>query len=351
MIVDIFQDAKTSFNQAVLGTNNHSFFRTYEWGQFKRNFGFNPVYINISDKGKLLPLLLLGRNIPLLGTIYYIPAGPISDKDDFNLANVTDSLVKFLQEYDSRAFLLKIEPLLLDIASNKTILKKAGYKKARVNLQPSSTIILDIKSGYDKWLCGLKQKTRYNINLAKRKGVEIRLVEPTPENMDIIYGLMQSMQAKKKVFLRPKKYFSLLYKQFIKSGLGTLLMAYYQGQPLAMEFLCHFGHLSTYKDGASIDNHRNTMMAYLLQSEAINISIQKGCTHYDMFGSTTKKEVDNTNNNFYGITKFKTNFSNDITEYVGCYDMALKLKQKTIWDKIEPYYLKIYQKLKKDLFW
>lgn len=351
MTIELLRDAKKNFNNIVLKKKYNHYMQTYQWGQFKKNFGFKPLYISIHDTKKELACLLLSKKIPFLGTIYYIPTGPNSEGEDFDLSTFTSSLKDFLNSYDPKAFLLKIEPNILDTDKNKTSLKKAGYVKSRVNLQPNATVILNIEQGYDHWLQGVKQKTRYNVNLARRKGVEIRLAEPSEENVDIAYDLMKSMQIKKGTFLRPKRYFSSLYQNFAQAGLGSLLIAYYQGIPLAMNFICYFGNYSYYKDGASQGQFSNLMPSYLIHAEAVKLSITKGCKYYDMLGTATKNDMNNPSHHFYGITQFKTNFSTDIIEYVGCYDFALNTNKKFLWDRIERYYLKLYQKITKDFFW
>lgn len=350
MTISVLSDPNKNFNKIVLRSKYNNFLQSYQWGQFKKDFGFKPLYISISDKKQNYACLLLSKKIPFLGTIYYIPAGPIGE-DGFDFDSFTKGLKKFLYSYDPKAFLLKIQPSILDTDKNKVILKKAGYIKSRVNPQVSSTIVLNIEHGFDHWLQELKQKTRYNINLAKRKGVEIHLVEPSKENIDVAYDLMKSMQIKKGTFLRPKRYFSSLYQYFIQAGFGSLLIAYYQEIPLAMEFVCHFGNYSYYKDGASQDKFRNLMPSYLIQAEAVKLSSAKGCKYYDMSGSVPRNDINNSSHGFYGITKFKTNFSTDIIEYIGCYDFALNPKKKMLWDRAERYYLKLYQRFKKDLFW
>src|SRR5690606_13636050 len=51
-----------------------------------------------------------------------------------------------------------------------------NLRKANTDILPSNTIFMDLSRNHDHLLGNMKSKTRYNINLAKRKGVQVRSV-------------------------------------------------------------------------------------------------------------------------------------------------------------------------------
>lgn len=57
--------------------------------------------------------------------------------------------------------------------------------KANMNALPSDTIVVDLCRTEEQILASMKPKTRYNIGLARRKGVEVR--EMGPEALSLWY--------------------------------------------------------------------------------------------------------------------------------------------------------------------
>ncbi len=73
------------------------------------------------------------------------------------------------------AAVLKIEPDLPDTAANRALLHGYGFAPSRQNIQPPSTVVVDLAGAEDTILGAMKSKWRYNVRLAERKGVTVRL--------------------------------------------------------------------------------------------------------------------------------------------------------------------------------
>ena len=99
-----------------------------------------------------------------------------------------------------------------------------------------------------------------------------------------------------------------------------LLVAEWDGIPLAAMFLIISGTRGSYLYGASSSEHRNLMATYALQWEAIRISKEKGCTEYDMFGISPGPDPSHP---LYGLYKFKTGFGGKLYHSLGCWDYPL----------------------------
>jgi len=67
---------------------------------------------------------------------------------------------------------LKLEPMLGDKNLVDELLK-LGFRKAKKEIQPQGTIILDIMKNEEELLAGMHEKTRYNIRLAQKKRFKI----------------------------------------------------------------------------------------------------------------------------------------------------------------------------------
>ncbi|MFD1629234.1 lipid II:glycine glycyltransferase FemX [Pseudopedobacter beijingensis] len=197
-----------------------------------------------------------------------------------------------------------------------------NLRKANSDILPSNTIFLDLKSDNTNLLGSMKPKTRYNINLSFRKGVTIQ--RAGLDKLDIWYALYQDTAVRNKITINGIEYFRSVLNARAEDTSSPadveLLIAEYDGLPLAAMFLVISGNRGTYLYGASSSANRNLMATYALQWEAINLARSKGCTEYDFFGVAPKADISHP---LYGLYKFKTGFGGKIHHNLGCWDYPL----------------------------
>jgi len=201
-------------------------------------------------------------------------------------------------------------------------------------LLPSSTLFINLKDDQDIIKKKMKPKTRYNIELAARKGVIVR--EAGIESMDVCYNLFRETALRNNICLYDRKYFEtvLMTKaDNTRSPVDVLmLIAEWEGTPLAALFLLISGKRGSYLYGASSSSHRNLMPSYAVQWEAIKICKQRGCSEYDMFGISPRPD---TMHPLYGLYRFKTGFGGDLYHSLGTWDYPLDEKKYKIFRAYE----------------
>ena len=183
--------------------------------------------------------------------------------------------------------------------------------------------MLDLSQTEDRILSGMKPKTRYNIGLALRKGVEVKSVGI--EGLDIWYKLYCETAIRNGLYINDLAYFkSVLVSRMEENTFSDvqvkLLIAYAGDEPLAAMFLVLSSHRATYLYGASSSEMRNLMPTYALQWKAIQIAKQNACTEYDLFGTAPRPEPSHP---MYGLYKFKRGFGGQIFHQLGCWDYPL----------------------------
>src|SRR5690606_17626789 len=129
----------------------------------------------------------------------------------------------------------------------------------------------------------MKQKTRYNLRLAERKGVQVRL--GSVDDVDLLYSMYAQTSIRDHFVIREAGYYRSLWSSFIQAGMAEPLIAEVEGVPAAALILFRFGHKAWYLYGMSLDLHREKMPNYLLQWEAVRRSKAAGCTVYDLWGA------------------------------------------------------------------
>lgn len=197
-----------------------------------------------------------------------------------------------------------------------------NFRKASSNILPSHTIYLDLTCDSDTLVKRMKAKTRYNIGLARRKGVTISTMGM--EGMDIWYELYRETAERNHLLLNEKKYFEAVLTARADDtrspAVVSLLVAEFEKQPLAAMFLVITKERGSYLYGASSSRQRNLMATYALQWEAICQSKAAGCTEYDMFGISP---IPDPHHPMYGLYRFKSGFGGDIHHSLGCWDYPL----------------------------
>lgn len=168
----------------------------------------------------------------------------------------------------------------------------------------------------------MKPKTRYNIHLSQRKGVVVRSMGM--DGLDVWYELYKETAIRNGLYLNDIRYFETVFSSRLCKGLSTadvhLLLAEYEGKPIASMFLVITGKRGSYLYGASSSTNRNCMATYALQWEAIKMSKAMGCNEYDMFGVSPGPDPSHP---LYGLYKFKVGFGGRMHHGLGCWDYPL----------------------------
>lgn len=295
-----------------------NFQQSLEWGKVKTNW-IKEVVLAEDENHKIIGSICVWiRKMPIFGNMMYASRGPVCDIHNENvLKQLTEGVRELGKKYN--AFVFRMEP---DIKKNdkefREIVEKIGYKVKddakdfKDEIQPRFVFRLDIKGKTeDEILAGCHQKTRYNIRLAKRKGVEIR--EGNREDLKDFHKIMIETGSRDGFIIRSLEYFEKMDDELAPKHM-KVLMAYYEGKPISGIIPIMYGNKTWYLYGASSNEHRNLMPNYLLQWEMIRQAIQNGCDVYDFRG--VSGVVDESHPQ-YGLYRFKKGFGAEFTEFIG----------------------------------
>jgi lipid II:glycine glycyltransferase (peptidoglycan interpeptide bridge formation enzyme) len=317
------------------------------WGEAKYAQGWRPRYLIGNTNGDQVAVLALQRHIPGIGDLWYCPKGPGVTSS----AQLAALLGERSHEALAKVFCIKVEPELLDEAPTRNSLRRAGCVKAPDVQIHRATVIVDLRPDEDALLQSFKSKTRYNIRLAQRKGVTVIAVPCDQANTDTFYELYAQTAHRAGFALRPKRYYTRYWRLLEASGQGQLFFAMHQGTVLAGLYAAHLGHKGWYKDGGSGTEHRELMAPHLLQWEAMRWLRARGIRSYDMVAVPPRDQL-HEGHPLYGLWRFKSGFSEQITEFVGTWDLPLQARHYRIWRRYaQPLALRLSWRLRGDLFY
>ncbi len=294
---------------------NAHLLQTTAWGELKDEFGWQPVRLAAGSTG----VQVLFRRLPLGFTLAYIPKGPLG-QDWNHLCPEVDAICR-----QKQAIYLKVEPDLWQ-SDQEQLTPPEGFISSPQNVQPPRTILIDISGDEERILGEMKQKTRYNIKLALKKGV---VVFPSAD-IDTFHRLLRTTGKRDGFAVHSLAYYRRAYELFHPRGGCELLMAEYEGEPLAGLMVFAHGRRAWYFYGASASDHRDRMPTYLLQWEAIRWARSHGCQEYDLWGIPDENE-DTLENGFtqqagglWGVYRFKRGFGGQICRSTGPWDRVYK---------------------------
>jgi lipid II:glycine glycyltransferase (peptidoglycan interpeptide bridge formation enzyme) len=280
----------------------------------------------VTEHGELVAgAQILYRKLPgALGTLAYIPKGPLMDwADDEQVATLLPAIDCAVRERGAIA--LTIEPDLADASAHHRRLNGLGLHPSPLgSVQPRRTIVVDISPEQDAVLKAMKQKTRYNIRLAGRKGVTVR--EAAKEDLAILHTLMAATAERDQFGVHEPDYYDAAFELFVPRGWARLLLAEAEGEAVAAVMAFAVPPRAWYLYGASSNIHREKMPTYLLQWEAIRWATGKGCTSYDLYGipdedePTLEEQFTQRKEGLWGVYRFKRGFGGQIVRSVGAWD-------------------------------
>lgn len=335
--------------------------QTWEWGQVKARFGWEPmpkIWYG-ADGSPSAAALILGRSVAIPGLpirlrVLYAPKGPVLrawGEADLRRKVLDDLRLLALEQ---GAIFIKIDPdvsLGIDIpgsekatidALGETVqadLLSFGWRFSSEQVQFRNTVLIDLRPSLDDLLGSMKQKTRYNIRLAERKGVTVRL--GTLADLDLLYQMYVETAVRDGFVIREREYYQVLWKTFLEAGMVEPLIAEVEHQPVAGVVIFRFANQAWYLQGMSRQEHREKMPNYLLQWKAIQRARQAGCTVYDLWGAPDSFQ---SNEPLWGVYRFKEGLGGKLVRHIGAWDLPVRSFYYKVYMDVLPRFLEIMRR-------
>ena len=322
MIEYVNEKNLAEFEQFVQSHPQGHFAQSSLWAKQKPAFTWKALICR-DESGKIKgALAFLIRKMPIVRKkMMYACRGPVCDLHDRETFRELIEASKKLAKAE-KAYVIKIDP---DVPSSDAefvrMLEDNGFRTRATGknfeaIQPKYVFRLYLNGRTEEEImAGFHQKWRYNIRLAVKKGVEIRLCGK--EMVEDFTRIMIETGMRDGFATRPASYFSAML-----DNLGDkcrLYMAFHEGKPIAGTLAILYGDKVWYLYGASSNEHRNLMPNYLLQWNMMQWAIENNCRVYDFRGVSGDISEDNPH---YGLYRFKKGFGGDFTEFVGEYDFV-----------------------------
>ena len=333
------------YKEFVDNFSSTSLMQSMNWADVKK--GWEREYVYLEEDGKIvMAMSLVIRKIIGSKSMIYAPRGPVGDIYDIQkVKKITEEVDKIAKKYN--AFVFRFDPERYYDEKLEEMYVKEGYKvrnrKFGKNelIQPRYNMILNISGKTEEEVFkGYSEKTRYNVRVAKRKGVTVRYSRDV-EDLKTFYNLYVVTGIRDKIASRPYDYFERMLNTFDENHM-RIYIAEFEGEALSAAIAINYGKKTFYLYGASSNEKRNFMPNYLMQQEMIEWAIETDCDLYD-FGGVFILDKSN------GLYKFKEGFCRQegVTEFIGEIDKVYSKFWYFAFTKLVPIYQKVAKSIKK----
>lgn len=298
------------------------FLQTPAWAAVKEAWDWRGI-LACEDDRIVGTMSVLIRPLPMGFSLMYAPRGPVCDRNDpYVMASLLGAADDLAEAVNALEFLT--DPDELHTNQNfREWMRAWGFGEREDagfdNVQAQYVFRLHLHGkSEDSVFADFCQKTRYNIRLAMRKGVQIRIYSGDGEipevELEAFNRIMEETGHRDRFIPRQKAYYQKVFEAL--GSEAVLFMAYLENTPIAGTIGVYSGGKGWYLYGASSNTHRNAMPNYLLQWEMVRIAVERHCVFYDFRGVPGKLTEDNP---LYGLYRFKKGFGGTYTKFAGLF--------------------------------
>ncbi|MBL4694607.1 peptidoglycan bridge formation glycyltransferase FemA/FemB family protein [Candidatus Gracilibacteria bacterium] len=306
-----------------------SIWQSTEWAHFQVTVPSRGKYwiVVLEENGEIVGGSLIIKH--QLGKKYswlYASRGPQIDYNSPYAKAQMKMLIKALHPIvkSEKAIFLRIDPLLVQEHKNFP-----NFFSIKHGFQPENTLLLDLTLSEADLLAQMKPKGRYNIKLAKKKGVTIH----TSTDIKTFHQLLNETTQRDGFHSHKQAFYENMLKCL--GPKAKLYLAKYKNQAIAGLIATTFKNHTIYYYGASSNENRNLMAPYLLQWHAITEAKSHKVTNYDFLGISPPQAE---NHQWKGVTEFKKKFGGIAVQY--------KSPQEYAFNPFIYFFYRLYKKLR-----
>lgn len=315
-------DNKVEWDAPLLTRKHSQFLQSWDWGVFQQMIGRDVIRMRAFEGDvPLVSMQAMLHPLPLGHSYWYVPRGPHLHQAGFVPESFFINALQMLHDQHGETMFVRIEPLTKGAVTGVTI----------PTVQPAHELAIKLYLGEQELLDAMREKTRYNIRLAARKGVTVRRIEQAEYALRAfpkVWTLLQSTAKRQGIHTHAKEYYEVMLQTLLPTGQAQLFVAEYEKRIIAAHVTIGFGDSLYYAHGASSGPERQLMAPHLLHWTAMQYGKEKGFNYYN-FGGVSP--LGSENHRWQSLTHFKQGFGNlDTIERVS-YPRAVDLVQRPVW--------------------
>ncbi|MDD5606031.1 MAG: peptidoglycan bridge formation glycyltransferase FemA/FemB family protein [Patescibacteria group bacterium] len=312
-----------SWDTALLAKPDANFLQSWAWGDFQTRLGNKVWRLAVEANGQIInQIQVIKLSLGFGWSVLYAPKGNLVNKA-LSASDQQASAKLLLQEIiqlgsHEKVVCFRIDPhIAVGDKIVASIYRSLGFQIGSKSVQPKHSLMLSINQNPATLLQRMKPKTRYNIRLAEKKGIKVKLATELDDIKHFI-RLTHQTADRDRFKAHSDNYYATQFRCLAPQGMQDLFLAYLGPDPIAGILINKFGQTATYVHGASGNDFRNLMAPHLLQFSAIKKYHEDGFKEYDFWGISPYPH-----HPWAGLTRFKEGFGGQKTEYIGTLELPL----------------------------
>jgi peptidoglycan pentaglycine glycine transferase (the first glycine) len=300
-IVDATAWAAAAWDEVALRSERGEAFQSHAWGELKRDLGWTASrYVVELDGRRIAAISLQERPLGHLPgpvgrlRILYGPHGPVLLEAGVAAAEAALEGLRLIAR-QRRALVLMVDPQWEEEGELAPVLRRAGFRPARREIQVSRTgMLVSLRADEAEQRAALGHTTAYDIGKARQAGVAVERLARGGPGMEA--GLaeffeMHAATGRREGFLvRDRDYELRQWRALVEAEVAALWFAGVGGLRQTGALVLRSGARLVYYAAGSVDDAdlRRTRANHLLQWEIIRWAAGNGFATYDMGGVDTR---------------------------------------------------------------
>jgi lipid II:glycine glycyltransferase (peptidoglycan interpeptide bridge formation enzyme) len=311
------------------------------WGKIRMRTGWRTARVIVDDGAAIVAgAQLLLRPLPGVGSLGYVPKGPLVPPGDAELARVVlDGLLERVARY--RVRYLALQPPSRDDALERELAAR-GFEPNEDIGTPSTTLRIDLTPSAEELLAGMNESTRRNIRRGLSHGVTVRTGGEA--DLDAFSRLMVAAAGRKDFALPPSDYYRTMWHFLRDQRHIELFVAEYDAEPVSAMMAIAFGDTVFAHGSAWTGRHGSHKPNEVLEWAVMGWAKEHGYDYVDMEGIDPRiadairgsgAELADESRDMF-VTRYKLGFGGQVTVLPGGYDYVPSRPIRWVYRRIYP---------------
>ncbi|MCW2690750.1 MAG: hypothetical protein JWR37_5640 [Mycobacterium sp.] len=213
------------------------------WADVRRAAGFEPLYVFVQRGAEVVGgAVVLGRRLPLVGEVGYVPYGPVLslDADRDRVIAVLAAALRRIAHRKTRMLFVQ-PPLGGDDISLE--LRRQGFRLSHAGIAPVASLRLDLSRDEDELRAGLPKGLRRWTRKWPARGVRVR--RGTQDDVALLAWLHAATARHQGFEPIRLDYLANLYRRLAPAGHAELFIGEVEGTPVVARLFTGCGGVLT----------------------------------------------------------------------------------------------------------
>ncbi|MGH3941765.1 MAG: lipid II:glycine glycyltransferase FemX [Pseudonocardiaceae bacterium] len=210
------------------------------WARLRRQVGYTPIHVLAHHGGELVGgAQILGRRVPALGAVGYLPYGPLVSADAPDGDPVTRALADALVGLcRGRLRMLFVQPPEGAEAMSDELLRR-GFRPSSSGIAPTGSIRIDLTADLAEIRSRFGKRLKSWTNRWPSRGVTVRV--GNERDVALLVDLMATSSQHQGYQPLPAEYVATLYRELAATDHVALFVGEVNGVPVAADLVTRCG--------------------------------------------------------------------------------------------------------------